>query len=230
MEKIIDKEKLSTPAAIIVAGLIIAGAVLVNKMPITTTVNSPTESPKQEIKIKPVDSNDHIFGNPNAKIVIIEYSDTECPFCKVFHTTMQKVVNDYQGKVGWVYRHFPLDSLHSKARKEAEATECATEIAGNDGFWNYINRVFQVTSSNNGLDGAELYNIAEYIGLDKTAFTTCLDSGKYTGKVESQYQDGVSLGVQGTPSSFILKNGKVVDTIQGANSYENIKSSIDKLL
>ena len=220
--------KLSTPVAIIIAGVIIAVAVLIPK---TTVAPVNTDgSAKQEVKIKPIDRNEHILGNANAKIVIVEFSDTECPFCKIFYPTMQKVVTDYQGKVAWVYRHFPLDSLHSKARKEAEATECAAELGGNDGFWKYLDRIYEITPGNNGLDPVQLYNIADYAGLDKAKFTACLTSGKYAPKVEAQSQDGIAAGVQGTPSSFILKDGKIVDTIQGANSYENIKVSLDKLL
>ena len=64
------------------------------------------------IKMKPVSDGDHILGDKNASVKIVEFSDTECPFCKRFHTTMQQVVKDNNGQVAWVYRHFPLDQLH----------------------------------------------------------------------------------------------------------------------
>ena len=117
------------------------------------------------IKMKPVSDGDHILGDKNASVKIVEFSDTECPFCKRFHTTMQQVVKDNNGQVAWVYRHFPLDQLHSKARKEAEATECAAEMGGSEKFWAYLNRIMEVTPSNNGLDPAELPAIAAYVGL-----------------------------------------------------------------
>ena len=115
-----------------------------------------------------VDENDHVLGNSNAPITIIEFSDTECPVCKKFHETMQKIMDEYgkDGEVKWVYRHFPLDQIHSKARKEAEATECANEIGGNEKFWEYINKIYEITPSNNGLDPAELLKIAKSIGLN----------------------------------------------------------------
>jgi len=118
-------------------------------------------------KMNPVTALDHIRGNPDAKVVMVEYSDTECPFCKVFHATMQQVMNDYgkDGRVAWVYRHFPIDSLHSKARKEAEAMECAYDQGGDEKFWSFTDRLYEVTTSNNGLDPNELYNIAKYVGL-----------------------------------------------------------------
>ena len=117
------------------------------------------------INMKPISDSDHILGDKNAPVKIVEFSDTECPFCKRFHTTMQQVVKDSNGQIAWVYRHFPLDQLHSKARKEAEATECAAEMGGNEKFWAYLNRLMEVTPANNGLDPAELLTIAAYVGL-----------------------------------------------------------------
>lgn len=111
-----------------------------------------------KINLDPVTEKDHIAGNPNAELLIVEYSDPECPFCKRFHETMMQVMNEYgkTDKVAWVYRHFPLDSIHSKARKEAEAIECAGELGGNDKFWEYLNKLEEITPANNQLDPALL--------------------------------------------------------------------------
>ena len=138
-----QKYALAMPIAVIIAGVLIAGAVIYSggKNANGNTVNAPQQQQvAQETgdleQMIPVTSEDHIRGDINAPVKIVEYSDTECPFCKRFHTTMQEVYNEYgkTGKVAWVYRHFPLDQLHSKARKEAEATECAAELGGNDKF------------------------------------------------------------------------------------------------
>ena len=94
-------------------------------------------------KIRGVQDDDHIIGDKNAKVVIVEYSDTECPFCKVFHETLHQVVSEYDGKdVAWVFRHWPIPQLHPKAPKEAEALECAAELGGNDMFWKYTHKLF----------------------------------------------------------------------------------------
>lgn len=169
-----------------------------------------------------VTADDYIRGNPSAPITIVEYSDLECPFCKRFHPTVQQALAEYGDKVRWVYKHFPLDAIHSKADKEAEAAECAGELGGSEKFWAYLDKVFEVTPSNNGLDLNLLPQIAKDLGLDQKAFEGCLNSGKYAEKVESQYQEGIRLGVNGTPGSFV--NGTPV---RGALPYENLKAIID---
>lgn len=108
------------------------------------------------VPINPVTLDDHIIGDINAKIIIVEYSDFECPFCKVFHKTMHEVIKNSGGEVAWVYRHFPIPGLHPKAFHEAEATECAWEQKGNDGFWKYADKIFDITPSNNGLLESQL--------------------------------------------------------------------------
>ena len=143
---------------------------------------------------------------------------------------MQKIVADYKGQVAWVYRHFPIDSLHSRARKEAEATECANEFGGNAVFWQYLDKIFELTPSNDGLDPAELPKIAETVGLDVTKFNVCLSSGKYKDLVESNYEDGIKAGVTGTPASVVMniKTGKKT-LLVGAESYDNVKRAIESI-
>lgn len=209
--------------AIIVAGILIAGAILLRgSKPATTNEPIVDDIKNTPSEVGPISSNDHIIGNVNAKIVIVEYSDLECPFCKVFHETMHKVIENSNADVAWVYRHYPIPQLHPKAFHEAEASECAWEQGGNDAFWKYTDRVFEITPSNNGLEVAELPKIAEYIGLDVNLFNTCLESGKFKDKIEASISDGNKAGVNGTPSSFILVNGKFVDTIPGAQPYETV--------
>lgn len=114
--------------------------------------------PEKGLKVDPVTANDHIMGSISAPVKIIEYSDTECPFCARFFDTMKQIMAEYgkDNKVAWVYRHFPLESLHSRARYEAEATECAAKLGGNDKFWKYLETIESVSPLNNGLDPALL--------------------------------------------------------------------------
>lgn len=221
-------KKLGVPQAIIIAGLIIAGAIFLTNGTVSLGQKGAAPLPSADITVKSVSADDHVRGNAKARVVIIEFSDLECPFCKVFHPTIAKFTAE--NDVAWVYRHFPLDSLHSKARKEAEATECAAELGGNDAFWRYTDRLFDITPANNGLDASELPKIATTVGLDVAAFNACLASGKYADKIEAQFQDGRAAGVTGTPSSVVMnvKTGKKVRLI-GAESYENIKRAVDSV-
>lgn len=226
-------QKFSVPIAIVVAGALIAGALYFSG---SKTSKSPTATLPDAVAaqdMRPVDGTDHILGNPNAKLVIVEYSDTECPFCKQFHQTMKQVMDTYgkNGDVAWVYRHFPIDQLHSKARKEAEATECANELGGPEKFWAYTNALYQKTPSNNGLDAKELPIIAQEVGLDVSAFNTCLSSGKYAAKIEADYQDAVKAGGRGTPYSLIItKEDGTKIPINGAQPYDSLKGTLDLLL
>lgn len=182
-------------------------------------------------EVEKLRADDHIKGDKDAQILLIEYSDLECPFCKSFHSTAKQIVDAYSGKVAWVYRHFPLDQIHQKADKEAEAVECADELGGNDGFWKLTDKIYEVTPSNNGLDLATLPDLAVSVGLNKDKFKACLDSGKYAKHVESDFQSGVKAGVQGTPGNILLnqKSGKS-KLIPGALPFDQFKQEIDSLL
>jgi len=222
------------PIAIIAAGAFVAGAVyLTNKGGDTTPTDNGNTNELAEINLAPITDKDHLLGNPDADIVIVEYSDTECPFCKTFHRTMNQMMDEYgkDGKVAWVYRHFPLDGPHPKARTEAEATECAAELGGNTGYWDFLNKIFELTPSNNGLDLAILPNIAEEIGLDREAFTECLDSGRHEQTVEDQLQSGLTAGVRGTPHSIIVtKSSEDKVSFSGAYPYAVTRVVVDMLL
>ncbi len=238
---------LVTPVAIVVAGILIAIALYtrgdISKTPKTNNadlIKSALSQPKAEFT--DINSTDHIRGNKDAKIVLIEYSDTECPFCKVYHTTMKKIFDEFGGdnQVAWVYRHFPIsygdNPLHKKAAKEAEATECAAEIGGADMFWKYIDELYAVTPSNDGLDLAQLPQIASKVGLDIAKFQTCLDSGKYADKVRASYDESLKAGAKGTPYTLIKYKGEFIPLVNdqgeglGALPYEVIKQIVNQLL
>ena len=236
MEPQSKQNNLSIPIAIVIAGALIAGAIYFGMSgagAVGTLQPQGAEQPTGNLEaMKPVTSDDHIRGDANAPVKIVEYSDTECPFCKRFHPTLLQVMDEYEksSKVAWVYRHFPLDQLHPKARKEAEATECASELGGNDKSWAYLDRLMEVTPGNNGLDPAELPKIAQYVGLDTGKFNECLSSGKYAQKIDEHVQNAVATGGNGTPWSIVVtKSGKKYP-LSGAQPYEAVKQLIDLAL
>lgn len=184
------------------------------------TGTAATPALKVTGKIKPVTDKDHIRGNKNAKVTLVEYSDLECPFCKSFHPTMKEVLQTYGDKVRWVYRHFPL-SFHQNAQKEAEASECVAELGGNDAFWDYVDKIFERTTSNGtGFALDKLGPLASEVGVNQAQFQSCLDSGKYTKLVQDQIADGTAGGVSGTPSTFI--NGQLTVGAQPVSSFKTI--------
>jgi protein-disulfide isomerase len=201
-----NKNNLALPIAIVVAGLIVAGAMFYTNRG-AVKIEQPTQKKATEaFNVASVTDADNILGNKDADVVVVEYSDTECPFCKNFHTTMQKVMETYSkdNKVAWVYRYMPLDELHKKARKEAEATECAKVQGGNDVFWKFINEVYTQTKSNDSLPETALPLIAKSLKLDMTKWNKCLADGETANFIKSQEQTGRDAGVEGTPNNFLI--------------------------
>jgi protein-disulfide isomerase len=177
-------------------------------------------------------SRDHVYGNPNAPVSLIEYSDFECPFCKRFHATANEIVDAYGGKVNWVYRHFPLSMHNPGAQKEAEASECVAQLGGNDAFWKFANAIYARTKSNgNGFPLDQLVPLGKEIGLDEKQLKECIDAAKYASRVQEDLDEGIQVGITGTPANFLLRNdtGEVILKV-GAQPSDAIKPDIDKLL
>ncbi|MFH0804200.1 MAG: DsbA family protein [Candidatus Zambryskibacteria bacterium] len=230
-------DKITLPVSIVIAGLLIAGGIYLNGK---ITKENPTPIQAQQAKskdlsgiVRPIDANDHILGSPKARVLVIEYSDTECPYCKDFHATMNSIMQEYgkDGNVAWIYRHDPISALHSKSLKEAEATECAANLGGNSKFWEYINKLYEITPSNDNLDPKELTNIAKQVGLSSTAFDTCLNSGEFAPRVNADIQNAQEIGVAGTPYSVVIDTkSDQYYPIEGAYPYAQVKSVIDLIL
>jgi protein-disulfide isomerase len=226
------------PIAIIIAGGLIAGGIYMTGTS-QKAGTAPLGAQKANIVVEPVTTADHVLGDPKtAKVTIIEYSDLECPFCKTYHETLSKIYdeNKASGKLAWVFRHAPIVELHSKAPKEAEATECAAELGGNAVFWKYLSELFATTPTNNGLNQEKLYEIASNSGLDSKAFKKCLDSGKYAMKINEQIMASKKAGVEGTPYAVLVMDGKNVPLVDkdgngmGALPYPQMKQIIDQLI
>lgn len=218
------------PITIVVAGALIAGGIfLAGKTGTTTPGNTDGAT------VRAYDANqDHILGNPQARVKVIEYLDLECQHCKIFHSTMHQIMDYYggSGQVAWVVRHFPLASIHSKAPQEAAAAECAAAQKGDAGFFAYIDAVFEVTPSNNGLDLAQLPVIAQSIGLNVEQFNACLQGGTYSKKIADSYAEAIAAGGTGTPYTLITVDGELVQgaNLSGAQSYASMRAALDAIL
>lgn len=168
-----------------------------------------------------VTTDDNVRGNQNAAVTVIEYSDFECPFCLRFQSTIEQIYNEYKDKALFVYRHFPLRSLHPEAQKAAEASECAAEQGK---FWEMHDKIFAANAAQN-MSVEQWKKEATALGLNASKFNDCLDSGKFASKVAQQQAGGQAAGVQGTPTTFV--NGQLVN---GAVPYEQVKAVIDQAL
>lgn len=185
---------------------------------------APAPDPETAINVIPVDlETDHIRGNTNAEIAVIEYSDFECPFCGRVHPTLKQLLGQNADTMMWVYRHYPL-SFHPQAEPAAIASECINELGGNTAFWEFTDTVFEQGSF-------DFPSIAKQIGIDADAFEQCVSSGKYQQRVQEQLSQGSASGIQGTPGTIVL-NRKTQKSliVSGAQPLSSFQSAIDTLL
>ena len=225
--------------AIVIAGVAVAAAIVYFKMPgnssPTSSLSTSAAAGASIQNLPPVTSADHILGSINAPVMVVEYGDTNCPYCQQFQNTMQQIMATYgpQGtnQVAWVYRHF---AFHPNSPKEAQATECAAELGGNGAFWNYLETLISDKNFNQvpyqGLDPGQLPVLAAQIGLNQQAFTTCLESNKYAAKVTQEYNDAIAAGAQGAPFIVLETATAKIPITTGAVPFGNLKAAIDTLL
>lgn len=162
-------------------------------------------------------SKDYVRGAKNAAIMLVEYSDFECSFCKKHFPTMDQLLKDYEGKIGFVYKHYPLP-FHKNAQKSAETSECAGEQGK---FWEMHDKLFTA----NDLSVENIKKLAKDLKLNTNQFNKCLDDGKYEQKIKDQTQEAVKFGVTGTPATFV--NGY---KISGSYPVSLFKEVIDAIL
>ncbi|MFA5000673.1 MAG: thioredoxin domain-containing protein [Candidatus Paceibacterota bacterium] len=182
-------------------------------------------------QFRPVDNTDHLRGSATAPIKVVVYTDLECPACKYFHTELRKLDTAYvaTGKVAIVIRDFPLDSLHAKSRNEFLAAECVNEIGGNEKFWQFVDQIFEITSSNDGLDPAKLDETAKNLAIDTKDFEACMTAKKYANKIQESVDEAMALGAQGTPF-FVLVTPDQNIPVFGGLPAERLAAAFDLLL
>jgi len=199
---------------------------------IESNPQSSSKSSTPPIKVSIDD--DPMKGDPNAPITIIEFSDYECPFCGRFYTqTLPLIEENYinTGKVNFVYRDFPIQSIHRNAATAAVAAECADD---QETFWPFHDMIFENKNTWAALEGVNLLNeferYAVILGLNTEEFIACLESQKHLDEVRKDLQDGQNYGITGTPGFFIGsdKNGYV--KVVGAQPYQSFEKILDGML
>jgi len=232
---------LSLPSAVIIAGALIAVSIILINKPVKK------DSKPSVVDVSPlvpaVTANDHVLGNPNAPIKLIEYSDLSCPFCKVYNSTLVSIMDTYgpEGKVAWVYRHFPLfrpingSVPHPNSLMQAEALECAAGLGGNKAFFDFEKKWFSLFNENDATrpkeeDRKVLDGIAKDIGLDIVAFNECMSVGRYRDRIERAYDEALDLGINGTPLTIVVTPSNSQIALIGLQTFGTLKATIDTLL
>ena len=245
-----QQQILTIPMAIVLAAVIIGGVLLYMYRPAATSQPAangqvaPSATVPDTSSLPPVTAADHILGNPNAPIKIVEYSDPSCPYCKMFQATMLQVMQTYgaSGQVAWVYRQFPLDKpdqngnvLHPNAGAQANALECAASVGGNTGFWAYEKDWYSTFPQNGAsetsiVDNQQIIQTAKDVKLDTTAFNDCVLGDKFASAIDKEYASGLALGITGTPTSYIVSSTGQPIAIEGAQSDATLSAAIGAIL
>jgi len=219
------KSSLTIPLAIILGGVVVAGAVYLSMRHPSTS--SGTGDPSL---VRPVSSSDHILGNPAAPVMIVEYSDFDCEYCKGFNETLSEIIANEgaDGSVAWVFREFPLIEIHPNAFSHARAAECAAQVAGNDAFWKFKDSMF----ANQPVDPSQYGTFAASAGISGNEFAHCYANASTTldAHINADLQNALAVGAQGTPYSLILVKGQYPVVMDGAYSYDQVKELVDQAL
>lgn len=218
------KSPLAIPLAIALGGVIVAVAVYVS-MPKISPMNAGNPA-----LVRPVTSNDHILGNPAAPVMIVEYSDFDCTYCKDFHETLHQIIADVGagGQVAWVFREFPLTEIHPNALLHARAAECAAKVAGNDTFWKFATVLF----ANQPADPTNYGTLAKAAGISGDAFAACYADAAVSvdARIMADRENALAVGARGTPYSLILVTGAAPVVMDGAYPYSAVKQLVEQAL
>lgn len=202
----------------------VAGEVKTNQPNKNVNTNpSQAQQPKAPAQDIVITDDDHSIGPKDAKVTLVEYSDFQCPYCGKHYSTMKNLQEKYKDRVRFVFRHFPLDSIHPNARPAANASECASEQGK---FWEIHDKLFE---NQNSL-GNDLYSkLAKEMGLDTGKFEDCVKSNKYEQIVIRDQSSGLASGVEGTPATFVITADKQT-MISGAVPQPQVETAIDQAL
>ena len=218
-------QKLLVPIAILGSAVILFGAVFLLR---SGSSRSASGNLHPEL-IQDVSASDHVLGSPDAPVKVVEYSDIDCPFCKIFEETMKKVQADYgSDKVAWVFRHLPLVSNHKDAEHHAEAAECVASQKGSQAFFDFISAIHVMAPEDQKFDPANYGKLLPAIGVDEAKFNDCRAKGTFAQRVADESNEAQEAGATGTPFIVIIPpQGAPRAAFTGALSYEQMKQIVD---
>ena len=176
---------------------------------------------------------EHVYGKADSKVIFVEYGDFQCPSCGAAHPQIKSVIEEYKDKIAFVYRNFPLTSIHPNARVAA----ASVEAAGLQGkYWEMHDLIFESQNEWSNLSGdertAQFSSYAASLSLDKEKFLTDLASSSVTKKISFDQAIGKKLGVDSTPA-FYINGGALPEDVASAvvqGSTSELKALLDQKL
>lgn len=229
------KNTLIFAIVIIVAAFIVATGTYYAKQNFANNVGGD-ELIVQEFRISAVTEEDHILGNPDADVVLVEYADFRCAYCIEFHTTLQRLIQDYgkDGEFAWVFRHFPSEDVMGGAPSlsmiAARSSECVADISGEAKFWEFIDAVF--LDLTHPFTQEDLRKQAADLGVDTDSYDACVSSEKFDEKIKRHIADGLAIYEHdpnfGTPYNILITKSGTQTEIIGSQPYDLLHRLIEQ--
>lgn len=223
----IERSPYVLPVAIIAAGLLLSVALYSVRTSTGAPVNTGDVS-----NILPVQESDHILGSPDAPVMVIEYADLDCEYCKRTHEVMEQLIAEYgpSGKVAWTYRHFPLIDQHPDAGSHAQAAECVADIGSPALFWRFVTALFAQAPGAARFDPEGYGAVAESLNVSAAALSECLTANRFASRVARDFENALAIGATTAPHLVVLIEGAEPMTVSGYFPYDQMKQVIDTAL
>jgi protein-disulfide isomerase len=208
-------------AAVLGIGLIIAAVVIQYKTAIVKVPGDVVETSFPTLR--PIDATDHTRGVATAPMKMIEYSDLQCPFCKMLHASLKEITPEYidNGRLQFVYRHFPLVSIHENAKDLSIASECVFKLGGEEAFWKTVDGIFGDTAEK--YDMAKLSALAKDSGVNQRQYNTCFYLRQTAPLIDASMKEGADLEIKGTPFAVVISPKGKTFALERAYSADELR-------
>ena len=193
------------------------------------TAEELTEAAQSDLlkTIRPIQVDDHVYGNPNAPITFIVYTDFSCPYCKEYHTVITGIIDQYgkDGAVSLVYRNIPFVQLHPDAPMYAHAAECVASIGGNNAYWAYVQLFFKKYTDPNRPGPDDLVAYVEELGLSGSTFRDCMRSNRFMDRIETDYREATGVEAAASPFTVVIEPD-MRRSFEGAREFVDIAGAL----
>ena len=206
----------STIRTVIISISVLAVALLAYSFLGNDTPSNGTNGDKKDVTITPAD---HIKGNPNATVTLVEFGDLQCPACQAYEPIVRELMEKHGNEVRFVFKHFPLSQIHPNALLAAKYAEAA----GMQGkFWEFHDMLYDKQKEwANSLNAKTMFETyGAELGLNVSKLTSDSQNKTLEEKILAEYREGVKLGVQGTPTFFV--NGRKIENPRSLEAFEKI--------